>query len=72
MRSLFTFHAPFEHVGEDGGPKIIPPPISLDTPSVTVKMPSRLSAPVLTVDAAKMRKVDTANTQSLHGMWLGE
>ncbi|KAL1966964.1 hypothetical protein VTN77DRAFT_3708 [Rasamsonia byssochlamydoides] len=33
-------------------------------------MPSRLSTPVLTVDAAKIRKVDTANTQSLHGMWL--
>lgn len=35
-------------------------------------MPSRLSTPVLTVDAAKMHKVDTANAQSLHGMWMGE
>ncbi|OKL56353.1 hypothetical protein UA08_08531 [Talaromyces atroroseus] len=30
----------------------------------------KLSTPVLTVDAAKIHKVDTANTQSLHGMWL--
>lgn len=35
-------------------------------------MPSKLSTPVLTVDAAKMHKVDTANAQSLHGMWMGE
>jgi hypothetical protein len=35
-------------------------------------MPSRLSTPVLTVDTAKIHKVDTANTQSLHGMWMGE
>lgn len=35
-------------------------------------MPSnRLSTPVLTVDAARIHEVDTANTQSLHGMWLG-
>ncbi|KAL4908981.1 hypothetical protein BDW74DRAFT_145711 [Aspergillus multicolor] len=33
-------------------------------------MPSRLSTPVLTVDTAKIHKVDTANTQSLHGMWM--
>ncbi|EAW11342.1 uncharacterized protein ACLA_090350 [Aspergillus clavatus NRRL 1] len=33
-------------------------------------MPSRLSTPVLTVDAAKIHKVDTANAQSLHGMWM--
>lgn len=32
----------------------------------------KLSTPVLTVDAAKIHKVDTANTQSLHGMWLGK
>lgn len=31
----------------------------------------KLSTPVLTVDAAKIHKVDTTNTQSLHGMWLG-
>ncbi|QKX58621.1 uncharacterized protein TRUGW13939_05746 [Talaromyces rugulosus] len=30
----------------------------------------KFSTPVLTVDPAKMQKVDTANTQSLHGMWL--
>ncbi|EEA28404.1 hypothetical protein EYB25_000664 [Talaromyces marneffei] len=30
----------------------------------------KLSTPVLTVDAAKIQQVDTANTQSLHGMWL--
>ncbi|KAH1422281.1 hypothetical protein LV164_002111 [Aspergillus fumigatus] len=33
-------------------------------------MPSRLSTPVLTVDAAKIHNVDTANAQSLHGMWM--
>ncbi|KAF9888686.1 hypothetical protein FE257_008444 [Aspergillus nanangensis] len=33
-------------------------------------MPSRLSTPVLTVDTAKIHNVDTANTQSLHGMWM--
>ncbi|KAI9367756.1 hypothetical protein BJX61DRAFT_537800 [Aspergillus egyptiacus] len=33
-------------------------------------MPGRLSTPVLTVDTAKIHKVDTANTQSLHGMWM--
>ncbi|GAD97570.1 hypothetical protein ANI_1_316094 [Paecilomyces variotii No. 5] len=33
-------------------------------------MPSRLSTPVLTVDAGKIRKVDTASVQSLHGMWM--
>lgn len=33
-------------------------------------MPSRLSTPVLTVDTAKIHKVDTANAQSLHGMWM--
>ncbi|OJI98419.1 hypothetical protein ASPVEDRAFT_50135 [Aspergillus versicolor CBS 583.65] len=33
-------------------------------------MPSRLATPVLTVDTAKIHKVDTANTQSLHGMWM--
>ncbi|KAL4937277.1 hypothetical protein BDV06DRAFT_203275 [Aspergillus oleicola] len=33
-------------------------------------MPSRLSTPVLTVDTEKIHKVDTANTQSLHGMWM--
>lgn len=37
---------------------------------VAANMP-KLSTPVLTVDAAKIHKVDTANTQSLHGMWLG-
>lgn len=35
-------------------------------------MSSRLATPVLTVDPAKIQQVDTANTQSLHGMWLGE
>ncbi|KAI9748201.1 MAG: hypothetical protein M4579_007288, partial [Chaenotheca gracillima] len=32
-------------------------------------MPSRLAAPVLTVDAAKMHKVDTRNVENLFGMW---
>ncbi|GAQ42120.1 hypothetical protein AtubIFM55763_003700 [Aspergillus tubingensis] len=33
-------------------------------------MASRFSTPVLTVDTAKIHKVDTANAQSLHGMWM--
>ncbi|RAK97767.1 uncharacterized protein BO80DRAFT_185972 [Aspergillus ibericus CBS 121593] len=33
-------------------------------------MASRFSHPVLTVDTAKIHKVDTANAQSLHGMWM--
>ncbi|KAE8354521.1 hypothetical protein BDV28DRAFT_147062 [Aspergillus coremiiformis] len=33
-------------------------------------MPSRLTTPVVTVDTAKIHKVDTANAQSLHGMWM--
>ncbi|KAI9672453.1 MAG: hypothetical protein M1829_004532 [Trizodia sp. TS-e1964] len=32
-------------------------------------MPSRLGAPVLSVDAAKMHKVDTRNAENLFGMW---
>ncbi|KAI9811535.1 MAG: hypothetical protein M1832_000878, partial [Thelocarpon impressellum] len=32
-------------------------------------MPSRLAAPVLTVDAAKMHTVDTRNVENLFGMW---
>ncbi|KAI9878702.1 MAG: hypothetical protein M1830_010746 [Pleopsidium flavum] len=32
-------------------------------------MPSRLAAPVVTVDAAKMHKVDTRNVENLFGMW---
>ncbi|PWY78274.1 DUF1752-domain-containing protein [Aspergillus heteromorphus CBS 117.55] len=36
----------------------------------SVTMPSPLSTPVLTVDTAKIHKVDTANAQSLHGMWM--
>lgn len=35
-------------------------------------MPSRLAAPVLMVDAAKMHKVDTRNVENLFGMWTGE
>lgn len=35
-------------------------------------MPSRLAAPVLTVDAGKMRKVDPRNVESLFGMWTGK
>lgn len=31
-----------------------------------------LTTPVLTVDADNIHKVDTANAQSLHGMWMGE
>ncbi|KAA6413236.1 MAG: hypothetical protein FRX48_02980 [Lasallia pustulata] len=32
-------------------------------------MPSRLAAPVLTVNAGKMHKVDTRNVENLFGMW---
>ncbi|ETN39120.1 uncharacterized protein HMPREF1541_05343 [Cyphellophora europaea CBS 101466] len=32
-------------------------------------MPSRLNAPVLTLDAAKMHQVDPRNVESLFGMW---
>lgn len=35
-------------------------------------MPSRLAAPVLTVDAGKMHKVDPRNVESLFGMWTGK
>ena len=35
-------------------------------------MPSRLAAPVLTVDAGKMHKVDPRNVESLFGMWMGK
>jgi hypothetical protein len=31
-----------------------------------------LTTPVLTVDADNIHKVDTANAQSLHGMWMGK
>ncbi|MCJ1477749.1 hypothetical protein MMC13_006422 [Lambiella insularis] len=32
-------------------------------------MPTRLAAPVLTVDANKMHKIDTRNVENLFGMW---
>ena len=35
-------------------------------------MASHLATPVLSVDPRKILQVDTANTQSLHGMWLGK
>lgn len=35
-------------------------------------MPTRLAAPVLTVNAGKMHKVDTRNVENLFGMWTGE
>ena len=31
-----------------------------------------LTTPVLSVDADNIHKVDTANAQSLHGMWMGK
>ncbi|KAI9794624.1 MAG: hypothetical protein M1816_004511 [Peltula sp. TS41687] len=36
---------------------------------MATSMPSRLKAPVLTVDAAEMRKVDPRNVGTLYGMW---
>ena len=35
-------------------------------------MPTRLAAPVLTVDANKMHKIDVRNVENLFGMWTGE
>ena len=34
-------------------------------------MPSRIAAPVVTIDAGKMHKIDTRNIENLHGMWTG-
>jgi hypothetical protein len=35
-------------------------------------MPSRLNAPVLTVDVGLIHKVDTRNVENLFSMWTGE
>ena len=35
-------------------------------------MPSRLDAPVLTVDVGLIHKVDTRNVENLFSMWTGE
>ncbi len=35
-------------------------------------MPSGLGMPVLSVDAGKMRRIDTRNVENLFGMWSGE
>ena len=35
-------------------------------------MPTRLAAPVVTVDVNKMHKIDTRNVENLFGMWTGE
>lgn len=35
-------------------------------------MPVRLATPMLSVDPAKMHKVDTRNVENLFGMWTGE
>ena len=69
-------------LGGDGDPEIIasfrpqqkePPPIlERNRGFGKRKMPSRLATPVLTVDTEKIHKVDTANAQSLHGMWMGK
>lgn len=34
-------------------------------------MPIRLAAPLLSVDAEKMQRVDTRNVENLFGMWTG-
>lgn len=62
-------------LGEDGDPGNTTFTISLTSthakPSCgAVTMP--LTTPVLTVDAGNIHKVDTANAQSLHGMWMGK
>ncbi len=50
--------------------------LSLDTGSgeraAHYEMPSRLDAPVLTVDAGLIHKVDTRNVENLFSMWTGE
>lgn len=74
MSSLTSFRAPYEHAW--GGRRPQKHLRFLANRSAALKqietMPSnRLSTPVLTVDAARIHEVDTANTQSLHGMWLG-
>jgi hypothetical protein len=35
-------------------------------------MPSKLDAPVLTVDVGLIHKVDTRNVENLFSMWTGE
>ena len=35
-------------------------------------MPTRIGAPVLTVDAGEMHKIDTSNVENLFSMWTGE
>jgi hypothetical protein len=35
-------------------------------------MSPRLNAPVLSVDVAKMHKIDPRNVESLYGMWTGK
>lgn len=35
-------------------------------------MPSRLDAPVLTVDVGLIHQVDTRNVENLFSMWTGE
>ena len=34
-------------------------------------MPIRLAAPLFSVDAEKMQRVDTRNVENLFGMWSG-
>ena len=34
-------------------------------------MPTRLVAPVLTVDVGKMNQIDTTNVEALFSMWTG-
>lgn len=39
---------------------------------VAIIMPSRMAAQVVTVDAAKMHKIDTRNVENLFSMWTGK
>lgn len=51
-----------------------PPSNSLIQSFITfhLTMPSRLNAPVLTVDVGLIHKVDTRNVENLFSMWMGE
>lgn len=46
--------------------------LRLASSSVRASMPSRLDAPVLTVDVGLIHKVDTRNVENLFSMWTGK
>lgn len=71
----FSFQPPYDHSRGRRRPRntIISTSVSTDDHNRNCGaaiMP--LTTPVLTVDADNIHKVDTANAQSLHGMWMGK